>query len=374
MADFKPTPGEAIRSELEKRGLNQMDLARLMGRYPPEVNTMISGKRAITPELAVELAAALPGTTAEYWLDLEMSRQLSLIPHDVDEIKKRVQMYQIAPIREMEKRGWIKSTSSTSGLEKELKTFFKTDTLNKMPEFPIAMRKSEPLKDLNPLQIAWSFRARQLAEELPIGGFDDRSMESLKRDLKILAAYPAEARRVPEVMRNYGVRFVVVKHLTNSNVDGAAFWIDENTPVIAMSLRLDRIDNFWFTLMHECAHIQHRDTISIDSNMGVNEREQPGMKDAIEKRADEEAANALIPQSEMESFIRRIGPIYAKPNIIQFAHRVKIHPGMIVGQLQHRAELRFSTYREMLPAVRSHVVSTALTDGWGIELSPDSLN
>src|SRR5207248_2502983 len=122
--------------------------------------------------------------------------------------------------------------------------------------------------------------------------------------------YPGEARRVPDVMREFGIRFIVVQHLPGSKIDGAAFWIDERSPAIVLSLRHDRIDNFWFTLLHECAHIHHRDAISIDTDMGVEEREQPRMKDEIEKRADEDAAAALIPPIELESFIRRIGPIY----------------------------------------------------------------
>jgi HTH-type transcriptional regulator/antitoxin HigA len=272
----------------------------------------------------------------------------------------------------MEKRGWIKLTREASELESELKKFFGASTLETVPEFPLAMRKGEPLKELNPIQRAWCFRARQLASELPIGGFEENRMDALMRELRILAAYPAEARRVSDLMRQFGVRFVVVKHLPNSKVDGAAFWIDERTPAIAVSLRLDRIDNFWFTLMHECTHIRNQDAVSLDTEMGVEERAQPLMKDEMERLADEGAAAALIPPSELESFIRRIGPIYAKSNVIQFAHRMKIHPGIIVGQLQHRAELKFGAHREMLPKVREYIVSTALTDGWGVELSPDS--
>jgi len=368
----KPTPGEAIKAELDRLGMTQADLARLMGRYTPEVNNLISGKRSVTPEIAVELSAAILGTTPEYWLELEVSRQLSLIPHDVADIKRRVQLYQLAPVREMEKRGWIKATNDVTSLEAELKTFFGVASLENAPAFPLVMRKTDPLTENNPLQRAWCFRARRLAEELPIGGFEDRRMDALKRELRILAAYPGEARRVPDLMREFGIRFIVVQHLPGSKVDGAAFWIDEHSPAIVLSLRHDRIDNFWFTLLHECAHIQHRDAISVDTDMGVEEREQPKMKNDIERRADEDAAAALIPPAELESFIRRIGPIYAKSNIIQFAHRMKIHPGIIVGQLQHRSEVKFGANREMFPKIREHVVSTALTDGWGVELSPDS--
>ena len=67
----------------------------------------------------------------------------------------------------------------------------------------------------------------------------------------------------------------------------------------------------------------------------------------------------------MDSFIRRVGPLYSKQRIVQFAHRVKIHPGIIVGQLQNRDEIGYSANREMLTKVREVVAQTALTDGWG---------
>lgn len=376
MQDHGPqrTPGEAIKAELDRRCLTQADLARLMGRYSPEINNIISGKRSVTPEIAIELAAALDGTTPEYWLGLETARQLSLLPQDASEIKKRVRLYQLGPIREMERRGWIPDTGGDPiRLEAELCRFFSVDSLDSDPPIVVSARKSNPNAPLDKYQRAWCARARQLSIALPHGGFEDRRMVSLKRDLRLLAAYPAEARRVSDVMREHGIRFIVVKHLPGSKVDGAAFWLDERSPAIAVSLRLDRNDKFWFTLMHECAHIEHHDAISIDADMGHEEREQPRMKEAAERRADEDAAAVLVPPEELESFIRRIGPIYAKPNIIQFAHRIKMHPGIIVGQLQHRAEIKFGAHQEMQPKIRAHVISTALTDGWGVELAPGSI-
>ena len=89
------------------------------------------------------------------------------------------------------------------------------------------------------------------------------------------------------------------------------------------------------------------------------------IKDATERRADEDAANMLIPKEELESFIKRIGPLYSKDSIVRFAHRMKIHPGIIVGQLQHRKEIGYSANREMLSKVRQYIIPTATTDGWG---------
>ena len=65
-------PGDFIRNELERRGWGQDDLARIIGRPAPRINELIRGKIGISPELAIELAAALGGT-AEEWLQREFS-------------------------------------------------------------------------------------------------------------------------------------------------------------------------------------------------------------------------------------------------------------------------------------------------------------
>ena len=79
----------------------------------------------------------------------------------------------------------------------------------------------------------------------------------------------------------------------------------------------------------------------------------------------------MVPKTELDSFVGRVSPIYSSERLIQFAHRIKIHPGIIVGQLQHRKELRYSAFREFLVKIRSYVVSSALTDGWGRRLGPE---
>jgi HTH-type transcriptional regulator / antitoxin HigA len=158
-------------------------------------------------------------------------------------------------------------------------------------------------------------------------------------------------------------------------IDGAAFWLDANSPVIALSIRFDRVDGFWFTLMHEFAHIKHGDALSIDSELvdGTIGIAVALVKDEAEQRASDSATDALIPTTEMQSFISRVGPLYSKERIIQFAHKIKIHPGIIVGQLQHRNEINYGSNREMLVKIRADVVETALTDGWNRSITPGLL-
>ena len=73
----------------------------------------------------------------------------------------------------------------------------------------------------------------------------------------------------------------------------------------------------------------------------------------------------VIPEDKLNSFIMRVSPLYSKKKIIQFAHTIQMHPGIIVGQLQNRGEIGYSANREMLVRIRNNVIKTALTDGWG---------
>src|SRR5207237_7991440 len=110
--------------------------------------------------------------------------------------------------------------------------------------------------------------------------------------LKRYAAKSQAVHRVPELLARYGIRFVVIEPLPKVKIDGAAFWLDENSPVIAMSLRFDNIGSFWYTLMHEVAHIKYQDAFSFDNLESVP------TEDEAEVRASKEAARLLVPEEE----------------------------------------------------------------------------
>jgi HTH-type transcriptional regulator/antitoxin HigA len=271
----------------------------------------------------------------------------------------------------MMKRGWIapKDATNDDELEQELAKFF-GGSLN--AQFPVAARRTASLESLNPAEKAWCFRARQLAQSILVEEFDSQKLEAAERQLRKAAAYPKDASRVAQILSESGIRFVVIEPLPGARIDGAAFWLNENSPVIALSIRFDRMDAFWFTLFHEFAHIKHRDAMSID--VDVLKDQDGGITvglaiDDNEKRANEAAADMLVPQPELESFIARLAPYYSADRVVQFAHRVKIHPAIIVGQLQHRQEIGFHALRDFLVKIRANVIETALTDGWG-HISP----
>jgi HTH-type transcriptional regulator / antitoxin HigA len=365
-ADSPVHPGKILRQKLEERGWTQDEFALITGRNKKTIGNIITGKTGISPDMAVTLSAVFKDSASE-WMNWDSQYALSLVESDSLEIGRRADLYAKAPIREMQKRGWIKLTSDPSELESQLAEFFAAP-------LAVSTRRSGSSQLLTPIQSAWCQRARQLASALVVQAFDPSKFSNLEKELRVLAAYPKEVRHLPKVFGKYGIRFVVVEPLAGAKIDGAAFWISEKAPVIAVSARFDRIDAFWFTVMHECSHIRHEDALSVDDEL-VNETGSAEVltRDEFEIRADSEASSSLIAKEELDSFVRRLGPLYSRERIIQFAHRIKIHPGIIVGQLQHRGEVGYHAHRELLAKVRSIIIETALTDGWGRTISPGLL-
>ena len=148
-------------------------------------------------------------------------------------------------------------------------------------------------------------------------------------------------------------------------MDGITTWLNEEAPVIGVTVRYDRIDCLWFTLFHEMIHVKYGDALSVDEDLVGEDCKPTAEKPEEEQRADREAADLLVPNEELDRFILRVRPLYYRTKITQFANRIRVHPGIIVGQLQRRGELTYAQLRDTLMKVRGTLTRSALTDGWG---------
>src|SRR2546423_4724151 len=129
MANHRPAEvfpaGEYLKDMLEERGWTQNDLAEVMGRSPMLVSDIISAKRAITPETARGLADALD-TSPELWMRLDAAYQIwkAGAQEAPSPVAQRARIYERAPIREMQKRGWIRPSTNPEVLKQQLLKFF----------------------------------------------------------------------------------------------------------------------------------------------------------------------------------------------------------------------------------------------------------
>jgi HTH-type transcriptional regulator/antitoxin HigA len=171
-----------------------------------------------------------------------------------------------------------------------------------------------------------------------------------------------------------GVRFVIVEGLPGGKIDGVCFWLDEKSPVIGITLLHDRIDNFWFVVRHEIEHVLRRDGMEIeviDIDLAKSMGSNASSMSQQERVANAAAAEFCIPQKDMASFIARKNPFFAERDVLGFAKRIQVHPGLVVGQIQH-ATGRWELLRRHLAKIRPHVLPGAIVDGWG-QVAPVSL-
>lgn len=359
-------PGEYIRDELEARGWEQRDLAAIMDRPERTISEIITGKRAVTAETARQLSAAF-GTSAELWLNLEASYRLGLLRQTDGAIERRARLYSVAPIKDMLRRGWLLPSSSIEVLEIQVMEFYGIKSLDETPSIcsTAVARKVEMETTFSTAQCAWLCRARNLARTLKVARFSAKRLTAGLNALTRLAGRAEDARKVPAALAELGIRFVVVEHLPGTKIDGACFWLDASSPVVALSMRYDRIDGFWFTLMHEIGHVSAEDgrdkPIPPDIDLAAT-----AQTSRIEKAANAFAEKHLLPRAALTAFIARSRPNFTAKVIETFAAEQGVHPGIVVGQLQFAKEIAYATHRGSLAKVRELLLETALYDGWGV--------
>ena len=354
-------PGEYIRDELNKRGWGQAKLAEITDRRLPAINEIIMGKRQIMPDMAVALGVAF-GTTPDIWMVREVAYRLSKVEQNNSNVSTRAKVYELAPIKEMEKRNWINPTKSISETEKEICRFFEINSIYDEPSLVASARKKTADIVLTQEQKVWIYRAAKLARTSNAKKYLKSKINELIVELRNLSKLRSCVEDTAWLLADYGIRFVIIEPISRNKIDGAAFWLNDNSPVIALSMRYDRLDYFWFTLMHELAHIYHMDGFTFDQNYGENE----GVSlIEHEKKANERAAAWLINKQDLDSFVLRVRPFFNKKKIIRFSNRIGVHPAIVVGQLQQRGEIPFSSGRSILVKVRDLLINRTLTDGWG---------
>ena len=359
-------PGEIIKEELEARSWSQIELAEIMGRPARVVSEIISGKRTITPETARGLGAAF-GTGPTFWINVEGAYQLFKTVHDDDSVQRRARLYSKAPVKEMLKRGWIMPSENVSVLERRVCDFLQIEDINQQVWYPHAAYKGKTETELSQAaQWAWLYRAKQIASSIEVRKYSEAALRKRTEEMKALMLAPEEARQVPKILMDCGVKFVVVERLPHADIDGVCFWVDDR-PVIGMSLRKDKIDNFWFVLRHEIEHILHghgKQVEIIDLNL---EGERAGTSEALpeeERIANKAAADFCVPADKIQSFMTGKHPFYYERDVLAFARAVNRHPGIVVGQMQFRMN-NYAYLNRRISPIRQFILDGSVYDGWG---------
>jgi len=356
-------PGEFLQDELDERGWTQAHLAEILGRPPRLVNEIIKGKKQITAETAVQLGQAL-GTSAEYWLNLQSQYQLFKARPVNNVIERKGKLYERFLLPKLIKQGWIVVSENIDVFEHQVQDYFGIASLDAPLTFAHAPRKTGKEAEPDLLQLAWLCRCRQLARQMKVPKYSPAKLQKALGELSTLRENPQDISRVPAILADCGVRYVVVKPIKGSKIDGACFWLNgEEQPVVAMTLRLGRIDNFWFVLRHELEHVLRGHGKEAGYLLDQDTGAASATDDPIEVVANQAAAEFCLSQQALDGFIAAHGDSWAEKPILQFAKEQGVHPGLVVGQLQWRRKC-YKFLKHHLISIQEIITRTACADGW----------
>jgi len=365
------TPGQLIEHLLTERSWSKRTLAVILGVSEARITRLTGNKQPVDAKLALVLEEVF-GEPADRFLALQKEYELAqarIVAHPDPGRATRARLYGDLPLADMIRRGWIdaESVRDTQKVESELLRFFGVNRPEDIEILPHAAKKTAVHEEATPAQMAWLYRARQIAKDTLVAPYSPQAVRGAVAKMRSLVTSPESVARVPRIMTECGIRFVLVETLPTAKIDGVCFWLDNRSPVIGMTLRFDRIDNFWFVLRHECEHVLQlhgQKAAMLDAELeGERAGTGPGVSEE-ERVANEAARDFCVPAAQLDAFVARKAPFFSERDVIGFSRVLKVHPGILVGQLQNKTK-RFNLLREYLVKVREIISPNAIKDGWG---------
>lgn len=334
-----PSPVEAIRFRMDQMDLTNRGLVPILGSKS-RVSEVLSGKRPLTLSMIRALRKHLD-IPADVLVDS---------PEELPQEPTGIQ-WENYPLKELVHRGWFQ------GLKRWKKEFSAQaeELMRNLHEragggpfcTPAACFRKGSRRNAkaDPYALhAWILCVKATATQFlrehrsELGAFDPKRLDDdFFREIVRLSAQENGPKVAQNLLKVYGILLVIVPHFDKTYLDGAAMLLEDGTPVIGLTLRHDRIDNFWFCLLHELAHV--REHLHKDNTDLVLDDLDILVDDGIEKQADMIAREAELPDK-----IWKKSKAYQLPtaqNVRSLAKSQKIHPAIVAG----RARFETKNYR-----------------------------
>lgn len=322
-----PDPVDAIKFRMDQQGLSQRDLIPFIGSAS-KVSEVLSHKRSLSLNMVRRISEGL-GIPAEVLI-----RESSPVPQGSERLDTR-----LFPLKEMFKRGYFPSFTGTvrdlPEYGEELLHGFINSVRNGYELKPALLRSSAGQSvsaKQTDIFALWMWQVRVLqraqAEKLSIRFEPETINLDTMRRLAQLSWSENGPQLAKEYLGRYGVHLVYERHLPKTYLDGAVCRDGNRRPIVALTLRYKRVDCFWFTLMHELAHVAlHLEKIE---GCHTDDLDAPVGNEGIELEANLMAQDALIPSDIWQS---------DKPSsateVRKLGERLNIHPCIIAGRLRH---------------------------------------
>lgn len=331
VAPVSADPIDAILLRMDQRGLNKKDLVPFIGSVS-KVSEVLARKRPLSLSMIRKLHRALE-IPAEILLSGSDSEDIDLSETPHYDFSK-------FPLAEMLDRGYFEDFSGPTQLAKA-----KAEELIRRFMRGVSVEGSEPALLRAPLHqsgartmheyalLAWRIAVLKKSRQVALAGTYKPGIitDDWLRELVRLSAFDSGPKLAQEYLAQSGIALVIEEHFKKTYLDGAAM-LDGETPVVALTLRYDRVDNFWFALLHELVHVQkHLNASHLFIADNLDDKTRSG--EEAEREADAGAGEALIPTDIWERSAVRTDP--TTENALALARELRIHPVIVAGRVRH---------------------------------------
>jgi HTH-type transcriptional regulator/antitoxin HigA len=342
--DWVSPPGDTILDLLEERDWTQQQLADRLGFSPKHVNQLINGKVSLTEDAAIRLQNVL-GASVGFWLTREAQYRERAALHDAAKRNSAmVPWLERFPLKELMDLDVIPKrrldNKAKPGMVGELLAFFGVASPEQWEsqygKMELAFRRSrEDQADVAAIS-AWLRLGERAAERLDGPRYNETIFKQALVEIATLTTLPPQQfeAQLRTLLHRAGVTFVLVPALPRSHVSGVARWLNPHRPLIQLSLYGKTNDKFWFSFFHEAAHIllhsNQKNAVFLDDpakNSSNSVEEQEANAWACDRLIPPDAAGTLASLAK------------TRAAVVNFAETIGIHPGIVVGRMQHEGLL-----------------------------------
>lgn len=344
--DWVSPPGHTIVSILEERELTIEQFARDIGHSAALAQKLLDGTHPIDVDLAHRLSRAI-GASQNFWMAREHDYRASLAEPENVRVSSLNDLIGRLPVSDMQKFGWIESARSKSDQIAECLDFFGVSSLAQWQgryenAFQhAAYRRSTAYACCEVSTTAWLRQGEIETQHDEVSDWSPKVLEGQIPHFRRLTWYKSPALFLPKLKASLGeagVKFTVVRAPKGCSASGAVRILADGTPHVQLSFRYLSDDQFWFSLFHEIGHLLlHYDRMPILEDTELTEEQ-------CEREANEYAAQVIVPISYREELLS-LGS--SRFPIIEFAKKVGVAPGLIVGQLQHEGIIAFNQMQRL---------------------------
>ncbi len=323
-------PGDTIRDILSEKNISITSFARGIGASLADTKALLDGQLAVTLRLARALESEL-GASVEFWMSRDFHYRQTMTRLDDSEARDWIREL---PIQEMVRFGWMPPARPSERVAACLRFFGVPDFQSWRQRYgnllqSVAFRTSASFESQAASVAAWLRQGEVEAQSIKCKPWNPRAFSDTLQTIRKLTRKKDPKHFIPELQNacsDDGVAVVVLRAPSGCRASGATHFLSNRKAVLQLSFRYLADDQFWFSFFHEAGHL----LLHGGDGLFLEGADTP--QSTLELEANQFAERCLIPLEYLEQLLKLRSN---SKDVIAFAQKIGVAPGIIVGQLQH---------------------------------------